>query len=94
MNKIFPGKLGDVLSNKSFRDVFNNHCEIVQFVITLWEPKKCTGIFLDFYNFVMKEIQDPSKFAQHRDRCVAYVKNNNAKELPKYFASYLKEQNE
>ena len=92
MNKQFPDKLGDTLSGKSFRYIFENYCDIIQFVTEMWEPEKCTGIFRDFYDYVIEQLKDETLAHMHQSRCRQYVESrrNDLDKIPKYFNKYIK----
>ena len=87
MNKTFPQEMGNELGGKSFCLVFETNPKIIEFVTSSWTDN-CTGLFLEFQNYVNERLRVPCEKDLHVSRCQTYA-NENAN-LPKYMMKYLK----
>ena len=87
----FPPDLGNEMSELTFREVFERHPKIIEFVRKLWIESSCTGIFLDFFKYVRLMLRNSIVLQEHEDRCREYVKT--AKNVPQYMMEYLQIQN-
>ena len=83
----FPDGFGD-LGGKTFQEVFDTHPKWIECVRATW-TENCTGLFLEFYNYVHATLKIPHELENHEIRCMEYVKDNNPSDLPKYLLNYL-----
>ena len=81
----FPDKFGTDLAGLTFCEVFELHPKWIECVRTTWTDN-CTGLFLEFLQYVRLRLVDPISVDQHEDRCRQYVKGK--KNLPDYLVKY------
>ena len=83
----FPENFGTELAGLEFEQVFLKHPKWVECVDTCW-TENCTGLFLEFYQFIKLRLDDPlSRFA-HENRCEKYVKKLKKDKIPEYLLKY------
>ena len=83
----FPKNFGE-LACKTFEEVFESNPKWIEYVLECWTDN-CTGLFLEFQQFIKKKIEDKTKLQEHRNRCKAYVKKQKKEDLPDYLWKYL-----
>lgn len=71
----FPENFGD-LSGLEFESVFVKFPNWIEFVRSDWMDN-CTGLFLDFYNFVKVKLSDKENLEKHIRRCKKWIENKN-----------------
>ena len=82
--KSFPK---EVLGGRTFEQIFHEEPKWVEFVIYTW-LENCTGIFLEFQNFLKLKMADPISKADHEQRCIDFVKTLDGKKIPWYLVKY------
>ena len=82
----FPEDLGDV-GGKSFQECWDTCPKWIEFVRETWTDT-CTGLFLEFYNFVKTKAKNERCLGEHIARCIQYCKNKPLGELPRYLLKY------
>ena len=83
----FPENFGNVLSGLDFEDVFEEHPKWICCCDETWTDG-CTGLFLEFKNFVKLRLQNPISKAEHESRCREYVKTLKPDKIPEYMIKY------
>ena len=84
----FPPEMGGYIGNKTFLEVFEGCPKIIEFVDSLWQSDKTTGLFKLFFVYVKNQLAVPDLRAAHEKRCYAFVKTE--KELPTYMKKYIR----
>ena len=85
-NTHFPPEMGGFIGDKTFLEVFEGSPKIIEFVDSLWQSDKTTGLFKLFFVYVKNQLAVPDLRAEHEKRCYAFVKTQ--KELPSYMKKY------
>ena len=83
---MFPTNMGGDLGGKTFDEIFDNDCKTIEFVRSCWIEDQCTGIFLEFYKYVMHRLNCGVQTSKHEARCREYVKTHT--KLPNYLTKY------
>ena len=83
----FPPDFG-ALASKTFEEVFLEDPKWIEFVREQWLSDSCTGLFKDFFNFVMKRLESAAAVVEHEDRCREYCKDIDFVSLPRYMLKY------
>ena len=81
----FPSQ---VLQGQSFEFIFENNPCVVEFVDSSWIREKCSGIFLEFYDFVKDKINIPPNRQNHVDRAKKFCREASKDEIPLYMSKY------
>ncbi len=84
----FPEEIGE-LANKTFSEACEDCPKIIEFVDSLWEPSKTTGIFKLFLVYVKNQLDIPDMRAAHEKRCNQFVLGK--KKLPNYMRRYIRD---
>ena len=88
---VFPSEIGGYLSGKSFKEVFEGSPKITEFVDSLWDSDKTTGLFKLFFVYIKNCLAVPFLREQHESRCFAYVDSYKEDlEMPPYMAKYIR----
>ena len=82
----FPQGFGD-FRGKTFEEVFNEDPKNTQFVYKCWHRVGCTGLFLEFYDYVHQRMSIPAEKEAHAQRCIEYCRNTTD-EIPNYLIKY------
>ena len=82
----FPDNFGTDLAGLTFDEAFELHPKWIECVRETW-TSNCTGLFLEFLEYVRLRLVDPISVDQHEDRCRKYVKKCK-KNLPDYLLKY------
>ena len=88
----FPEKFSTELSGMDFEDVFEKYPKWVECVDATWTDN-CTGLFLDFQQFVKLRLLNPISKTEHEFRCREYVKTLAHDKIPEYLLKYSKHAN-
>jgi hypothetical protein len=83
----FPSNFGTDLAGLSFNEIFDQQPKWVEYVSELWTDN-CTGLFLDFRNYIILRLKDPISRSEHEQRCHEYVKTMKIRQLPEYLVKY------
>ena len=88
----FPENFGHELAGLSFEQVWKQHPKWIAFVATCW-TNDCSGLFLEFLQFVRARMADDEMKLEHEKRCVEYVREllvvKPDSKLPSYLEKYL-----
>ena len=82
----FPNELGEV-GGKTFEEVWVDCPKWTEFVRETW-TNNCTGLFLEFQEFVTRKAKNERCLGEHVARCIQYCKNKPLGELPRYLLKY------
>ena len=87
----FPESVPGVIGGKSFKEIFDTLPNIIEFVDSLWQADKTTGVFKLFYVFVKNQLEIVDKRAEHEKRCCDFVKDKKkcAPYMQKYVSSKI-----
>ena len=89
----FPINFGHDLAGLSFVEVWKQHPKWIAFVAASW-TNDCTGLFLEFLQFVRARMTDDRMRVDHENRCEEYVRELLAikpdGKLPSYLEKYRK----
>ena len=87
----FPDDFAGELQGLTFDEVLNDHPRWIEFVRSCW-TENCTGLFLDFLNYVRMRMEQDCVREAHERRCVEYVRTLLARnpdvKLPSYLVKY------
>ena len=83
----FPDSVPGVIGGKSFKEIFDTLPKIIEFVDSLWQADKTTGIFKLFFVYVKNQLEVVDERAAHEKRCCDFVKDK--KQLPPYMQKYV-----
>ena len=86
----FPIECGGYIGGKTFASIFHGEPKIIEFVDSLWQADKTTGVFKLFFVYVKNQLAIPDVRAEHETRCYAYVKNKD--DMPPYMQKYITNQ--
>jgi hypothetical protein len=85
----FPENFGTELSGKDFSQVFETCPKWVECVRETWTDN-CTGLFLEFQQFITLRLADIVSRTEHETRCREYVKTLKPEKVPEYLLKYTK----
>lgn len=85
----FPSEVPGVIGGETFLAIFNKYPKIIEFVDSLWQKDKTTGIFKLFFVYVKNRLEIPDERAAHKKRCCEFVKGKPEKELASYLKKYI-----
>ena len=85
----FPENFGTELAGMDFEDVFEKCPKWIECVYSMWTDN-CTGLFLEFQQFVKMRLSDPISKTEHEFRCREYVKTLAFDKIPEYLVKYVK----
>jgi hypothetical protein len=85
----FPENFGTELSGKDFETVFKTSPKWIECVRVAWTDN-CTGLFLEFQQFVTLRLADIVSRTEHETRCREYVKTLKPENVPEYLLKYMK----
>ena len=83
----FPREIPGVIGGKKFKDIFETLPKIIEFVNSLWQEDKTTGLFHEFYVYVKNQLEIPDLKSAHEKRCCDFVKTQ--KKIPSYMFKYI-----
>jgi len=83
----FPPEIPGIIGGKTFREIFETLPKIIEFVASLWEEDKTTGVFKLFFVYVKNQLEVPDLKAAHEKRCCEFVKNK--KQMASYMRKYV-----
>ena len=87
----FPDNFGHELAGMSFEEVWDEHPKWISFVTTCWTDN-CSGLFLEFLQFVRNRMADDDMKLDHEKRCLEFVREllvvKPDSELPSYLEKY------
>lgn len=83
----FPPEVPGFIGGKTFLEIFQTAPKIVEFVDSLWEEDKTTGLFKTFFVYIKNQLSIPDLRAAHAERCCEYVKHET--QLPSYMMKYV-----
>ena len=86
----FPKNFGNELAGMDFEDVFEKKPKWIECVNSTW-TENCTGLFLEFLQFVKLRLSDPVSKIEHEFRCREYVKTLAPNKIPEYLVKYSKD---
>ena len=86
----FPDNFGTDLAGLTFCEVFEMHPKWIECVRETW-TSNCTGLFLEFLQYVRLRLVDPISVDQHEDRCRKYVKKCK-KSQKRFYNNFSKNQ--
>ena len=86
----FPENFGNELAGMDFEDIFEKHPKWIECVASTW-TENCTGIFLEFLDFVKMRLSDSISKLEHEFRCSEYVKTLAPNKIPEYLLKYAKD---
>ena len=87
----FPPEVPGIIGGKRFGEIFATMPQIIEFVASLWQADKTTGIFKLFFVYVKNQLEIPDLAAAHEKRCCDFVKTekNPAPYMRKYLNNKL-----
>ena len=83
----FPEGFGTEINGKSFNEILVECPKWVEFARTRWNDN-CTGMFLEFLQFIRAQFTDPAIVKIHEERCREYVKSLELVDIPTYLLKY------
>ena len=84
----FPSHVGGYLASKTFIDIFEDCPKIVEFVDSMWQSDKTTGLFKSFFVYIKNRLEVPDMRAEHEKRCCEWVKMTPKVDVPSYMLKY------
>lgn len=84
----FPKNFGNELCGMTFEEIFEQKPKWVECVAETWGD--CTGLFLEFKQFIKMRLTDPISQTEHEFRCREFVKTLDANKIPEYLIKYSK----
>ena len=88
---MFPEHVGD-FSGKTFEECFLNP-KWTECIRECWEGDKCTGMFREYYEYVMERLKNTDDRKAHETRCRNLCKQTAYLKLPGYLLKYRDESN-
>ena len=86
---MFPSDFPGQLSGLTFDEIFIKYPNWIEMVRCTWIRTKCTGLFLEFYDFVIDMLMHIEKLRDHTKRCNQYVIDMSESQIPEYMMKYI-----